>query len=249
MVKSFAGSEAKEMYKIGVLLSGCGVMDGSEIHEAVITLLAIDREEMQAVCCAPNKDQTKVINHLTNQAQNERRNILIESARIARGNIKDIKNINPQEIDALIMPGGYGAACNLSSFATDGANAKVLPEVEDFLKEVHRLKKPIGAICIAPNIVAKIFGSKKVEITIGTDQGTQKALEEMGAKHINKNVGEIVIDSKNLVVTTPAYMLGKGPAEVESGISKLVKAIKDLIKQSKLIEEQEPVKGRTGDPV
>ena len=225
------------MYKIGVLLSGCGVMDGSEIHEAVITLLALDKEGMEYICIAPNKEQTQVINHLTNQPVNEKRNILIESARIARGNIKDIKNIKANELDALIMPGGFGAACNLSSFAKDGANTKVLPEVESFLKELHKLKKPIGAICIAPNLVAKIFGKDAVEITIGTDKNTSSALEQMGAKHINKNVDEIVIDTKNLIVTTPAYMLGKGPKEVEAGITKLVKAIGELVKEHK----KEPV--------
>lgn len=222
------------MYKIGVLLSGCGVMDGSEIHEAVITLLAIDKEGLEYICIAPNKEQTQVINHLTNQPQNEKRNILIESARIARGNIKDIKSIKANEIDALIMPGGFGAAYNLSSFAKDGANAHILPEVENLLKELHKLKKPIGAICIAPNIVAKVFGRNSVEVTIGTDKNTASTLEQMGARHINKNVDEVVIDDKNLIVTTPAYMLGKGPKEVEAGVTRLVKAVVELIKQSKL---------------
>ncbi len=221
------------MYKVGVLLSGCGVMDGSEIHEAVITLLTLDKEGMEYICIAPNKEQTQVINHLTNQPQNEKRNILIESARIARGNIKDIKNIKPDEIDALIMPGGFGAACNLSSFAKDGANAQIMPEVENLLKELHKLKKPIGAICIAPNIVGKIFGRDNIQITIGTDKNTADVLEKMGVKHINKNAAEIVIDEKNLIVTTPAYMLAKGPKEVEAGITKLVKAIAQLIKSSK----------------
>ncbi len=225
------------MYKIGVLLSGCGVMDGSEIHEAVITLLAIDKEGLEYICLAPNKEQTQVINHLTNEPQNEKRNMLIESARIARGNIKDLSTVNPKDFDAVILPGGFGAACNLSSFATDGANAKVLPEVENFLKEVHNLKKPIGAICIAPNIIGKIFGNKKAKITIGTDKSTAQKLEEMGAVHVNKTVDDIVIDEENLFVSTPAYMLAKGPKEVEAGVIKLVKAVTRLIKQNK----KEPV--------
>lgn len=223
------------MYKIGVLLSGSGVMDGSEIHEAVITLLALDKEEMQSVCFAPNKEQAQVINHLNNQPQNEKRNMLTESARIARGNIKDIKNIKPQDIDAIIMPGGFGAACNLSTFATSGENATVLPEVENFLKEMNKHKKPIGGICIAPNIIAKIFGDKNPEITIGNDKATATKLEKMGAKHVSKNANEIVVDNKNLIVTTPAYMLARGPAEVEIGITKLVKAIIKLIKQSETV--------------
>ncbi len=225
------------MYNIGVLLSGCGVMDGSEIHEAVITLLALDKEDIKYICIAPNREQTKVINHLTNEPQNEKRNILVEAARIARGNIKDIKDLDLNEIDALIMPGGFGAACNLSSFATEGANAKILPEVENLLKELHKNKKPIGAICIAPNIIAKVFGNEKPQITIGTDPGTAEKLEEMGAKHINKNADEIVIDEKNLFVSTPAYMLAKGPKEIEAGITKLVKAIYKLIKVSKKTTE------------
>ena len=221
------------MYKIGVLLSGCGVMDGSEIHEAVITLLAIDREGLEYICIAPNKDQTQVINHLNNQPQNEKRNILTEAARIARGNIRDLKNIKANELDAVILPGGFGAACNLSNFAQAGENAEVLPEVELFLKEMSSQNKPIGAICIAPNILAKVFGNKKVELTIGTDLGTAKKLEQMGAKHTNKSQEEIVIDNKNLIVTTPAYMLAKGPKEIEIGITKLVKAVVEMIKQSR----------------
>lgn len=220
------------MYKIGVLLSGSGVMDGSEIHEAVITLLAIDKEKCQSICIAPDKEQSQVINHLTNKPQDEKRNILVESARIARGNIKEIKDINPKELDAVIMPGGFGAALNLSSFAEDGSNATVLPEVEDFLTKMHRLKKPIGAICIAPNILAKVFGKENIEITIGNDTSTAQKLEQMGAKHINKKADEILIDSKNLIVSTPAYMLAKGPAEIEIGITKLVKSIIEMIKSN-----------------
>ena len=221
------------MHKIVVLLSGCGVMDGSEIHEAVLTLLALDKEGIEYICVAPNKDQNKVINHLTNQSINEKRNMLVESARIARGNIKDIIDLNPKDIDAVILPGGFGAACNLSTFASEGSSAKVLPEVENFLKKVHKLKKPIGAICIAPNIIAKLFGAEKVEITIGNDETTARNLEVMGAKHISKLVNDIVIDNKNLVVTTPAYMLAKRPKEVEVGVTKLVKAIIKMIADTK----------------
>ena len=220
------------MYKIGVLLSGCGVMDGSEIHEAVLTLLAIDKEGMQYQCIAPNKDQPQVINHITNQPTNEKRNMLVEAARIARGNIKDLSSVNPKDFDAIIMPGGFGAACNLTTFAKDGVNAKVLPEVESFLTEFHKLRKPIGAICIAPNIIATIFGKESVEITIGNDKNTASILVQMGAKHLDKNADEIVIDKKNLIITTPAYMLAKGPKELEVGITKLVKAICELVKSS-----------------
>ena len=224
------------MFKIGVLLSGCGVLDGSEIHEAVITLLAIDREGMQYSCIAPNKDQSQVINHLTNKPVTEKRNMLVESARIARGNIKDLSSVNPKDFDAIIMPGGFGAACNLSSFAQEGENAKVLPEVENFLREAHKLKKPIGAICIAPVILARVFSKATAEatplLTIGTDENTAKSLEQMGAKHLNKNADEVLVDEKNLFITTPAYMLAKGPKELEAGIGKLVKKIHEMLKHS-----------------
>lgn len=222
------------MKKIGVLLSGCGVMDGSEIHEAVLTLLAIDKEEMEAVCIAPDSDQAQVMNHLINKPMNEKRNMLVEAARIARGKIKDLKDIKANDIDAIIMPGGFGAACNLSTFASKGKDSKVLPEVENLLRELHRNKKPIGAICIAPNIIANVFGKEKVELTIGTDPNTANILGAMGAKHINKRVDEIVIDEKNNVVTTPAYMLGKSPKEIEAGITKLVKAIAKMVQKEKI---------------
>lgn len=213
--------------KVGVLLSGCGVMDGSEIHESVLTLLAIEKEGMEAVCIAPNKEQTQVINHLTNKPTDEKRNILIESARIARGNIKDIKEVSSKDIDALVLPGGFGAALNLSSFGKDGEKATVLPEVETLLNSVHNDKKPIGAICIAPNIIAKLF--KGAEITIGNDKDTASKLETMGAKHVDKCVNEVVIDKERLIVSTPAYMLGKNLVEVEEGISNLVKEISNLL--------------------
>lgn len=218
------------MHKIGVLLSGCGVMDGSEIHEATITLLAIDKEGMEAVCIASDINQAQVFNHFTNKVENEKRNVLVESARIARGKIKNLKNLDTGEIDALIIPGGYGAALNLSSFGKEAEKAKVLEEVEKLLIKLHSQRKPIGAICIAPNIIAKVFGNKNVELTIGNDPSTISKLEKMGAKHIAKKVNEVVIDNENLIVTTPAYMLAKSIKEVEQGISKLVAAIKELIK-------------------
>lgn len=222
------------MAKIGILLSGCGVMDGSEIHESVLTLLAIDKNGHEAICFAPDKDQTSVINHLTNKPTNEKRNMLIEAARIARGNIKNIKDVSIDEIDAVILPGGFGAACNLSNFALAGSNTVVLPEVEKFLIEINKQNKPIGAICIAPNIIAKLFGKAGVKLTIGTDKNTAKMLEEMGAKHIDKDVSEILIDEKNKIVSTPAYMLAKSPKELETGINNLVSEVCKLISKSKI---------------
>lgn len=221
--------------KIGVLLSGCGVNDGSEIHEAVLTLLAIEKEGCEAVCFAPNINQTQVINHYTGKPENEKRNILVESARIARGNIKDIKDVNINELEAVILPGGFGAALNLSSFGMEGSKSTVQSDVEIFLKNFHKLKKPIGAICIAPNILANIFGELKPQITIGNDKETASTLETMGACHINKSVNEIVIDDKNLFVSTPAYMLGKSIKDIEEGINNLVKAIVQISIRKKTV--------------
>ena len=217
------------MPKIGVVLSGCGVMDGSEIHEAVLTLLAIDRQGAEAVCMAPNIDQTDVVNHLANQPMKEKRNVLVEAARIARGKIRDIKTVKSNEIDALIFPGGYGAAKNLCDFAFKGRETTVHPDVTHLVNNMIQAKKPMGAICIAPAILAALYkGKKKVRLTIGTDSATAGHLEAMGAEHENCSVREFVVDRENKIVTTPAYMLAKRISEAAEGIEKLVKTVIEL---------------------
>ena len=168
------------MPKIGVVLSGCGVMDGSEIHESVLTLLALSKYGAEALCVAPNMDQVHVIDHLTQEEKKEKRNVLVEAARIARGKIRDIKTVRGSEVDGLIFPGGYGAAKNLCSFAFDGPDCKVHPEVARLAKEVHETGKPIGAICISPALIAKIFQGNSLKLTIGTDKETGGAIEKMG---------------------------------------------------------------------
>ena len=216
------------MKKIGVVLSGCGVMDGSEIHEAVITLLALDRAGAQAINIAPNVELDE-INHLTNQPTGKKRNVLQESARIARGDIKDIAAIKASDVDALIFPGGYGAAKNLCDFATKGAAAKPHPEVARLVREVYAAKKPIGALCIAPALLACILGRElHPELTIGSDAGTAAALEKMGARHVAVTVSEIVIDKQSKIVSTPAYMCARSIKEAADGIEKLVTAILKL---------------------
>ena len=215
--------------KIGVVLSGCGVMDGSEIHEAVLTLLAIDRAGVEAVCMAPDVEQTDVIDHLANQPMKEKRNVLVEAARIARGKIRDIKTVKSNEIDALIFPGGYGAAKNLCNFASKGKEAAVHPDVAHLINNMTQAKKPIGAICIAPALLAAVYkGKKKTRLTIGTDAATAKHLTDMGAEHQTCSVREVVVDRENKVVTTPAYMLAKRISEAAEGIEKLVKAVIEL---------------------
>jgi len=216
--------------KVGVLLSGCGVFDGSEIHEAVLTLLALDRAGAEAVCMAPDMEQLHVINHLTQEQTKEKRNVLVESARIARGNIKNIKDVKSSDLDALIMPGGMGAAKNLSNFAIEGAGAQVNNEVKKLLNDMASAGKPIGAICIAPATLTKALSDKKPQVTIGSDLGTAQAIEKMGGGHKNCTVDMIHVDDNNNIVTTPAYMLGPGIKDIAVGIEKLVNKVVSMIK-------------------
>ena len=218
------------MAKVGVLLSGCGVFDGTEIHEAVLTLLALDRAGAEIVCMAPNVEQAHVINHLTQEVTAEKRNVLVESARIARGEIKDLKDVQAGDLDALIMPGGFGAAKNLSDFAFKGPQATVLPEVKRLLTDLAAAGKPIGAICIAPATLTKALADRKPEVTIGTDAGTASAIEAMGGRHKSCSVDMIHLDAGNKLVSTPAYMLGPGIKEVAQGIEKLVAKVVELAK-------------------
>jgi enhancing lycopene biosynthesis protein 2 len=215
--------------RIGVMLSGCGVMDGSEIHEAVLTLLAIDRAGAEAICMAPNVSQRHIINHLTNEeSKGETRNVLVESARIARGKIRDVAGVKANDMDALIFPGGFGAAKNLCDYAFSGPDCSVNPEVGRLAADVHRAGKPIGAVCIAPVIAARLLGSEHPQITIGTDKNTAKDIEKMGAKHISCTVTDFVVDKERKLVSTPAYMLANSIKEAAVGIEKLVKAVLDL---------------------
>ena len=218
------------MARVGVLLSGCGVFDGTEIHEAVLTLLALDRAGAEIVCMAPNVDQAHVINHLTQEVTAETRNVLVESARIARGEIKDLKDVQAGDLDALIMPGGFGAAKNLSDFAFKGPQATVHPEVKRLLTDLAAAGKPIGAICIAPATLTKALADRKPEVTIGTDAGTASAIEAMGGRHKSCSVDMIHLDAGNKLVSTPAYMLGPGIKEVAQGIEKLVARVVELAK-------------------
>jgi enhancing lycopene biosynthesis protein 2 len=214
--------------KIGVLLSGCGVFDGTEIHEAVITLLALDRKGAQALCMAPDMDQFHVMNHLTGEAADEKRNVLVESARIARGNVSDIKTMSAADMDALIMPGGGGAAKNLSNFAIKGKDADVHPEVRRLIRELVDAGKPVGAICISPAVLARILVDKQPEVTIGNDRGTAESITAMGGIHKPCAVDMIHVDRTNKLITSPAYMLGPGIKDVAVGIEKLVDEILDL---------------------
>lgn len=210
------------MKKFAVVLSGCGVYDGAEIHEATLTMLAIMKNGGTYQCFAPDIPQYHVINHITGEEMNETRNVLVESARIARGNIKPLNEFDGKEYDAIIFPGGFGAAKNLSTVAFDGPDAKINPEVENAVNQMLELGKPIGALCISPAVIAKIIGNR-VEVTIGSDKGTADAIEKMGATHIVTTHGEVVHDHKYNVFTTPCYMLDATILNIEQGANNVVK--------------------------
>ncbi|MCP1509525.1 enhancing lycopene biosynthesis protein 2 [Pseudomonas marginalis] len=213
--------------KIAVILSGCGVYDGAEIHESVITLLRLDQRGAQVQCFAPDIAQLHVINHLTGEEMPESRNVLVESARIARGEVKDIGEANAEDFDALIVPGGFGAAKNLSNFASEGAGCSLNPQVLALAEAFVEAGKPLGLICISPALAAKIYGPG-VTCTIGNDTDTAAALDKMGAHHQECTVEDIVEDTARKLVSTPAYMLGKNISEVASGINKLVDRVLEL---------------------
>ena len=215
------------MKRFAVVLSGNGVFDGSEIHEAVMTLLAIDNNKSEYQVFAPDIEQHHVLNHLTGEEMNEKRNVLIESARIARGNAKALSEYDVKDFDALILPGGFGAAKNLSTFAFDGANCSVNPAVENAILSTHQAGKPIGALCIAPVILAKVLGN--VKLTIGQDQGTADAIETMGGKHFKTQAREITIDHDNKIVTNPCYMLDSSIADIQEGAKNVVEAMLEMM--------------------
>lgn len=218
------------MKKIGVVLAGCGVRDGSEIHEAVLTLLAIDSNGAKAVCLAPDTELNEV-NHLTGEETGAKRSVLVESARIARGEVSDIKGAKAADLDALILPGGFGAAKNLCTFAFQGPQGSVQADVLRLIRDMAAAKKPICAICIAPAVLALALGKDfSPKLTIGTDPGTAEAIGATGSSHVNCPVDEFVVDKENLIVSTPAYMLAGGIAEAAKGIEKAVKATLELVK-------------------
>ena len=213
-------------HKVCVLLSGCGVFDGAEIHESVATLLALSKAGANVVFTAPNRNQHHVINHLDGSEMDETRNIRVEAARIARGNVLNISDVDIDEMDALFIPGGFGAAKNFCSFAFEGANASIHEDVKALIQSFHNAGKPIGAVCIAPAVLALSLG--KGTMTIGSDAGTAEALESLGATHQVCPVTEMLVDRENKLVTAPAYMEDAAIHEVAEGIEKAVRAVLEL---------------------
>ncbi|WP_108652597.1 isoprenoid biosynthesis glyoxalase ElbB [Dongshaea marina] len=215
------------MKKIAVILSGCGVFDGSEIHESVISLLAIRRQGASYQCFAPNVPQYHVIDHLTGDEQSERRNVLKEAARIARGEIQDLKQLDPSEFDALLIPGGFGAAKNLCDFAIQGPEFQLNPQLQRVASAFAKAKKPAGYLCIAPVMIPHFYGPG-VELTIGKDPQTAAAITALGGKHIECAVDDYVYDEQHRVLSTPAYMLAGSIEEAADGIEKLVAKLVEI---------------------
>lgn len=212
------------MKHIAVILAGCGVYDGAEIYESVLTLLHLEQAGASYQCMAPDIEQMQVINHHNGEEVAESRNVLTEAARICRGNIIDLADANPDDYDAVIIPGGFGVAKNLSDFAVNGADSVVTPQISDFIQAIRQANKPVGLVCIAPALAPKLFG-KDVKCTIGNDAEIAAVITSMGGQHQDCAVDDIVIDKNNKLVTTPAYMLASSVSEASAGIDKLVKQL------------------------
>lgn len=219
------------MAKVGVILAGCGFLDGAEIYESVLTLLHLDKAGAEVVAMAPDKNQHHVVNHIKGEETGETRNVLIESSRLMRGNIKNLNEVVSNELDALILPGGFGVAKNFCSFALEGPNCSYDEDIAKFVLDFHNQGKPIGAICITPALIAKIFENvKSIKLTIGTDEGIAQAVSSLNATHVVCPETECVVDSENKIVTTPAYNIGGVKiSNVEQGISKLVSEVLKMV--------------------
>lgn len=225
--------------KIGVLLSGCGVYDGAEIHEATMTLLSIAEIGAEAVCISVDKLQHHVVNHLTGEEMNESRNMLVESARIARGDVRSILEVNPADIDALVIPGGFGSAKNFTQWAFSGPDGEILPEVKLLIVNMVNVGKPIAALCVSPVVVAKALEGSGIQVnmTIGSDQepspydisGFSSGLEATGATTAMKTVREILVDPHNKIVTAPCYMMDASILDIRKNVRSAVEALRDLV--------------------
>ncbi len=219
-----------KMKKIGVILSGCGVFDGAEIHESVATLAALDKYGLQAVCLAPDVEQMHVINHFTSEvAEGETRNVLAESARIARGAISPLQSDSADDLDALFLPGGFGAAKNLSDYAVKGDQMSVVPVVAEVLQRVYKAGKPIAALCIAPVILAKVLNTNSPLLTLGADGQDGENLNKMGGRHQATTHEEVVTDTENRLISGPCYMLDANIGQIMRGADAVVKKLKDFL--------------------
>lgn len=227
------------MKKIGVLLSGCGVYDGAEIHESVFTMLAIQEAGAEYVCISVNKPQHHVVNHLTGEEMKESRNMMTEAARIARGNVKDITEIDPADIDALVIPGGFGSAKNFTSWAFDGPKGMVLPEVKLLIVNMINIGKPVCALCVSPVVVSKALEDSDIHVTmtLGTTeeaspydiQGFSDGIKQTGVEPVFKTVKEVQVDTVNRIVSAPCYMMDASMIEVRNNIKSAIEETISLI--------------------
>ena len=227
--------------KIGVLLSGNGVYDGSEIQEAVFTLLSIDEHGAEAICIAPDINQHHVVNHLTGEEMNEKRNVLIESARIARGNITKISDVDINELDGLVIPGGFGAAKNLTKWAFSGPDGEIDSEVKEIIRNVNAQGKPIVALCMGPTVISKAFQGTGVHshLTVGTDQEASPyeiaeistGMEKAGAIAEMKSIREMSVDEEHKIITAPCYMMEASIKEVNNNIKLAMNKLFEMIKK------------------
>lgn len=215
------------MKRVAVVLSGCGFLDGAEITESVSTLIALSEAGADTVCFAPDIT-VPATSHIGAASSSETRNVLAEAARISRGRIKSVTELRETDFDAIVFPGGYGAAKNLSNWAEAGAKAKVHPEVERVIREFHKADKPIGVICIAPTLVAKVLGEHGVSLTIGNDVDTVSEIAKTGAQHVTCPVEDYVSDRDHKVLSTPAYMYEAKPHQVFAGIRKMIRELVEM---------------------
>ena len=232
MLQTFKSRKLREkkMKKVGVIISGCGFMDGAEIHETVATLAALENHGLEAVCFAPDVNQMHVVNHLTGSvAEGETRNVLVEAARIARGNISALKEDSCDNMNAIMMPGGFGAAKNLSDYAVKGADMAVIPVVEKVLDKAIQTGKPIAAVCISPVLLAGILKGKSPLLTVGAAGPDAENLEKLGGKHQVTDNEEVVVDKKNKLVTGPCYMLNASVGNIIRGCDAVVAELKKFL--------------------
>lgn len=226
-------------YRIGVLLSGNGVYDGSEIHESVFTLLAIDENKGEAVCMAPNVEQHHVVNHITGDEMDEKRNVLVEAARIARGAISDLAEVKASDLDALVIPGGFGAAKNLTKWAFSGPDGDIDPQVKRIINEFVTAQKPIVGLCMGPTVIAKALEGANLNerLTVGTTSeaspyeiaAISAGMEKTGAVAEMKSIREISVDAKNRIITAPCYMMEASITDVRTNIKQAIDKLFDLL--------------------
>ncbi len=221
------------MTEVAVILSGCGYLDGAEIRESVLALLYLDERETNVTVFAPDINQHHVINHLTQQEVYETRNVLVESARIARSSIQDLAQLRADDFDALIIPGGYGVAKNLSDLASNGKNATLLPDFANAMIRFHAQQKPIGAICITPAVLSLALKNSGAQLTIGDDESTAAVITEVGCTHVNAGSAEVVWDEKNRIASCSAYMREDRISEIAKGIKAVIDHVIDLAKSKK----------------